>query len=59
MNIPETDERAFEKHNILPEKSIYDCFLIDSKDRISLIGNPLFSEVLWNKYVTRIKGKEM
>lgn len=50
-------ERAFEKHNILPEKSIYDCFLIDSKDRICLIGNPLFSEVLWNKYVTRIKGK--
>ncbi|MEG1622122.1 MAG: hypothetical protein RR330_01985 [Alistipes sp.] len=43
-------EGFFEKNNILPENTMYHCFLLSEHNQILLIGAPIFSPKLWDHY---------
>lgn len=38
----------------LPEESPYQCFLLDDKHRVILIGKPIFNSSLFDKYLSII-----
>ena len=38
----------------LPEESQYQCFLLDKKRRVKLIGKPIFNSSLFDKYLSFI-----
>ena len=47
-------EDAFKSKNLLPDEHQYHCFLIDSRNRIELIGKPIFNSELFDKYLTAL-----
>lgn len=40
----------------MPEESQYQCFLLDSKQRVMLIGKPIFNSSLFEKYLSFVSG---
>lgn len=49
------DEKGlFEKQNTLPEDMMYHSFLINKNNQILLIGAPIFSPKLWERYKKKI-----
>lgn len=49
------DNGYFERHNTLPDNSLYHTFLLNRDNRVMLIGNPLYSPRLWERYKKKIK----
>lgn len=45
----------FERLNELPKDSRYHTFLLDSSNRIILIGSPVYNSPFWERYKTKIK----
>lgn len=48
--------REFLSNNkFIPIEQKYHCFLVDKDDKIVLVGNPISSDSIWNKYITTIE----
>lgn len=43
-------EGEFERRNVLPEDPVYHCFLLNRNDQVLLVGAPIFSPTLWERY---------
>ncbi len=49
----------FAENNHLPSDPEFQCFLLNRKHEILLIGNPLDNQALWKLYMTEITGAEL
>jgi hypothetical protein len=44
--------------NRFPDKAEYQCFLLDSNNKVLMVGNPAWNPKIWELYKTQIFGKK-
>ena len=49
------DNKFGSSNKFLPSEEELHCFLLDSEDKIVLVGNPMFSNSVFNLYKNKLK----